>query len=257
MNSSLNDIEWKFNKELEKGQYVQNAEFDVDNLNGEYSRADVDVLVTFNHLHQSDQAKLLYRTIIRPKEIEDKFMMDDDYGTVYVERKMESKYGQWLSIPLEKDSGLAYKAQFRGNYHFDYELQVLIEHEQEEFTEEIRSLRLYSDSIPEYYANINSTSNYSKSTINYSAMVDLYAEESSVLIESALIIVSCMGEVIDQVELITDENLRISHGEDFTWDMDRTIDYDFENLQGKIEPILYRMIIRDEAGRVYEHNFLR
>lgn len=222
LNSSLGSIRTVVMNMEKADDYIKNFSFEAENIDGLYEKANVDVVVELNRIGNDDQVMLMYS--IR-------------------------KSGDWNSVELQKSDAGIYSAGFEGDYEYDYDMKVVIIHEDTEYIEDVPSATLYSRSLPQFFTHMWMRS-IDDDEMEYSLSFELL-NDNEVEISNVKVETFHKGDLIESVENMKNDKYVVFKDEINLYENNANIKMD--NLSE--DDIKIVMTVTDEIGRVFVREF--
>ena len=228
LSSNIGRIETVVRDMKKADDYIKNFSYEVENINGLYEKANVDVVVEFNRIGNDDQVILMYS--IRES-------------------------GDWNSVELQKSDAGIYSAGFEGDYEYDYDMKVVIIHEDTEYLEDVSSVKLYTGSLPQFFPHMwmrTIVDNEVKYLLSFENIALKY--ESRVAITNVKVETFHKGDLIESVEnMMNDQYLLFPNEEINRYEIECNIKIEESDLSE--DDIKVVMTVTDEIGRVFVREF--
>ncbi|MCK5763937.1 MAG: hypothetical protein KAH05_07450, partial [Clostridiales bacterium] len=245
LSSMRNDI-WNVNNEINRlsgnigrietvvrdmkkaDDYIKNFSYEVENINGLYEKANVDVVAEFNRIGNDDKVILMYS--IRES-------------------------GDWNNVELQKSDASIYSAGFEGDYEYDYDMKVVIIHEDTEYLEDVASVKLHTGSLPQFFPHVwmrNIVDKEMKYSLSFENLASEF--ESRVAVTNVKVETFYKGDLIESVEnMMDDQYMQIQNEEINRYEINCSIKIDESDLSE--DDIKIVMTVTDEIGRVFVREF--
>jgi len=227
LRSKFGNVEAVLRNMEKTDDYIKNFSYEAENIDGLYKKANVDVVVELNRIGNDDQVTLLYSV---------------------------RKSGDWNSVELQKSDAGIYSAGFEGDYKYDYDMKVVIIHEDTEYIEDVASAELYTRSLPQFFSHMWMRSiddNEIKYSFSFELLNDNAVEISNVKVETVKVETFHKGDLIESVEnAINDQYVM------FKDEIDRYEIYaDIKIDDLSEDDVKIVMTVTDEIGRVFVREF--
>lgn len=166
--------------------------------------------------------------------------------------------GNWTDLALQENPDTSYSGAFDATFEADLETRIMIVSDETRIMEPTDPIRLRTDSLPPYQIGCRAEKVSSDGQVTYSAYVEYYAKGGTVQLTETKAQVLYEGQLIEEVQLMTEDHLVIDHEEVMVWRLDKTITHTPpEGGTVDVDGFEFRVIAVDTLGRVFNDGMLK
>lgn len=222
----LNDLRNEIHKLNEKEKLIGSYDYFIENINNDYEKANVEIEIEFNKLKNNATPYLIY--------------------SIQGDEKSSEK------IELTNETDLKYKSELLLSYSYNYDMQIIVESDEEQIREELPSVDLLGNFNKRLSLRVWPKEYKENKKIEYEIQVFNELEDDPRLaIEEIKADVYYMDEKIDSIDVVKDGNKIDNDSMYQEWIFEDTINIEDIKDKNVQEKILFKFKVVTSIGKEY------